>query len=319
MDVLATRAVGSLMATRDGRRVLAVLVVAGLLVLGGFWVWEHHLRPRHPVGPTVRIATWNLRQFSEGRSNIDLRAIADVIRSNQFDVVAVQEVKRDAAMVDRLLNVLGSPWRATSFSDVTGNHERFVFLYHGDHVQELGTPHFIATADAVIFDRVPYQQTFRAGNFDFTLVTCHLYYGDGQTGSERRRREAEALARFARQLAERSDEKDVIVLGDFNEMRGAAANLPVFKASDLEPLNREPTNLSSKQVYDSLLINPSHTREWNGHASAVRFDETTFRGDDRAAARHVSDHRPAFADFVTNLPDDDGPRLATGQVTAIER
>ena len=171
-----------ILANRLARRVLLVLALIALVAFGGWWLWEHKLRPRHPVGPTVRIATWNLRQFSTGRRGVDLDAIADIIKSSAFDIVAIQEVKREGEEVDRLLNVLGSPWRATSLSDVTGNHERFVFIYNGDHVQELGTPHFIATADAVIFDRIPYQQTFRAGNFDFTLITCHLYYGEGMSG-----------------------------------------------------------------------------------------------------------------------------------------
>jgi endonuclease/exonuclease/phosphatase family metal-dependent hydrolase len=284
--------------------VIVGIVIGALLVVGGYYLWYYQLRPRHPVGPTVRIATWNLRQFSESRRGLDVRTIARIIRDSNFDIVAIQEVKKEGAAVDRLLNELGVPWRASSFSDLTGNHERFVFIYNGDHVSEIGTAHFIATADAVIFDRVPYQQTFRAGNFDFTLVTCHLYYGEGAEGYARRRREAHALATFAQNLAARSAEKDVIVLGDFNETRGHT-NFDVFASVGMESLNREPSNLGSTEVYDSLIIEPKFTHEWNGVASAVRFDEINFGNDDKTALEKVSDHRPVYADFVTNLPDDD--------------
>jgi hypothetical protein len=71
-------------------------------------------------------------------------------------------------------------------------------------------------------------------------------------------------------------------------------------------LNHAPTNLGSTESYDTLLIDPAATREWNGAAGAVNFDEIIPRyRDDAEARRRVSDHRPAYADFVTNQPDDD--------------
>lgn len=301
---LAQQLAARLLSTQQGRRALVFLVIIALLAAGGYYLWYYQLRPRHPVGPTVRIATWNLRQFSESRRSLDLPTIASIIRESKFDVVAIQEVKKNGAAVDQLLNVLGVPWRASSFSDITGNHERFVFIYNGDHVTEIGTAHSIATAEAVIFDRVPYQQTFRAGNFDFTLVTCHLYYGEGTEGYQRRQREAQVLAEFASDLAARSAEKDVIVLGDFNETRGHE-NFGLFVSTGMEILNHEPSNLAGNEVYDSLIIEPKATREWNGVAGAVRFDEVNFANDDKSASTTVSDHRPVYADFVTNLPDDD--------------
>src|SRR3712207_5321870 len=86
--------VDELARTRQGRRSLAALAVVAVLLLVAWqgWVfWKSHSRPRHPVGPAVRVATWNLRQFSE-RRNVDVRAIAEVIRASNFDVLAVQEV-----------------------------------------------------------------------------------------------------------------------------------------------------------------------------------------------------------------------------------
>ena len=70
-------------------------------------------------------------------------------------------------------------------------------------------------------------------------------------------------------------------------------------------LNHDPSNLAGNEVYDSILIEPKATHEWNGVAGAVRFDEINFANNDKEASTKVSDHRPVFADFVTNLPDDD--------------
>jgi len=285
--------------TQGGRRMLVLLVAVLLLVLLSHWAWDRYLRPHHPVGPAVRVATWNLRQFSE-RRDVDLRAIAEVIRASSFDVVAVQEVKREGRQVDALLNTLGPPWRATSLSPVTGNHERFVFLYDGDHVQEVEGGHFVHSPRAATFGRTPYQATFRAGQFDFTLVAVHLTWED----KEHRRRESEALAGLAADVAGESAEKDVIILGDFNAQ--SPRDLAPATAAGLLSLNHDATNLGSTESYDTLLINPTFTREWNGAAGAVSFDDILpqYR-DDAEARRRVSDHRPAYADFVTNLPDDD--------------
>jgi endonuclease/exonuclease/phosphatase family metal-dependent hydrolase len=288
-DQLAQQAARQMMRSPQGRMALLVIVVIVGVLWCGKWAWNSFLRPRHPVGPTVRLATWNLRQFSD-RPNINLPGIASIITSSHFDLVAIQEVKQDGEEVDRLLNQLGAPWRSASLSPMTGNHERFAFIYNGDHVQEISRPHFIEDADRKLFDRVPYEQTFRAGKFDFTLVTVHLSYGDTQ----RRTREAQELARYAQHLAQMSSEKDVIVLGDFNEQ--GSGNLHFFEDAGWESLNHEPTNLSSTETYDTLLVDPRYTREWSGSSGAI-----IFNGDSET----ISDHRPAFADFVTNLPDDD--------------
>jgi endonuclease/exonuclease/phosphatase family metal-dependent hydrolase len=294
--------VGELSRTRQGRRLLAVLAAVVVVALVAWQVrlfWQNHLRPRHPVGPAVRVATWNLRQFSE-RRNVDVRAIAEVIRASHFDVVAVQEVKRNGEQVDALLNELGTPWRATSMSATTGNYERFVFLYEGDHVQEIGRARFVNSPQAAVFARLPYQASFRAGAFDFTLVTVHLSFDD----RARRRREVDALVQVAQDVAAASSEKDVIVLGDFNAENPQA--LRPFADAGWASLNHDPTNRGSSEVYDTLIIDPAPTREWNGAAGAVSFDDILPQNqNDRTAREHVSDHRPAWADFVTNLPDDD--------------
>src|SRR5262249_22285282 len=163
--------------TPQGRKILLILVIVALIAWGAWWLWQNELRPKHPVGPTVRLATWNLRQFSPERKHVDLRTMANIIRDNHFDLVAIEEVKKNGEEVDRLLNALGTPWRATTLSPLTGNSERFVYIYNGDHVTEIGSgAHPMRTTDAAIFDRTPFVASFKAGNFDFTLVCVHLSY-----------------------------------------------------------------------------------------------------------------------------------------------
>lgn len=251
------------------------------------------------MGPTVRLATWNLRQFSAERPGIDLRTIADIIRSSSFDLVAIQEVKRDGEMVDRLLNALGPPWRSTALSPMTGNSERFAFIFNADHVESLDSPAFLDIPDVTVFDRRPFVGRFRSGTFDFTVLSVHLSYAD----RDRRQREARLLASCASSFASTHDEKDLVILGDFNEQ--GQGNLHFIEAAGFVSLNHDSTNLGSSAVYDTLLIDPRQTREWSGQAGVVHFDEAIFANDDRRAVQAVSDHRPVWADFATTLPDDD--------------
>jgi endonuclease/exonuclease/phosphatase family metal-dependent hydrolase len=288
----------------DARRVLLVVLLLWLVLLGAWWLWQH--RPARTAAPTtgpasgqVRLATWNLRQFSTNRP-MDMRMICRIIQQGAFDLVALQEIKGDAEIVDRLLVALEAPWRSTSISPRTGNSERFAFIYRGDRLSELGKARFVTQPSAQSFARQPYQASFRSGAFDFTLISVHLSYED----RPRRRAEMAALARLAADLAGSSQEKDVIVLGDFNEER-VRPNLHYFESQGWTALIRQPTNLKSREVFDNLLIDPRFTREFTGQVGVLNFDETFYNNDDQAAMRQVSDHRPAWATFSTVGPDDD--------------
>ena len=298
------------MARRQSKRSLLPVWAAALALLAGVGWWYQQQLNTATVAPatqqsvsagevrTIRIATWNLKQFTE-RPGLDLQTIAKIISEAHFDVLAIQEVKKDGRAVDRLLATLGPPWRSGGISPMTGNNERFAIIYRGDRVQEIGSASFINLADESVFDRHPYTAKFRANRFDFQLIVVHLSYTD--TG--RRRLETQTLANCVIQLAARQSEKDIIIVGDFNEQR-ARPNLSLMADAGWHTTINVATNLSSKETYDNILIEPKHTTQWQG-SSVVRFDELYFGNDDRAASAAVSDHRPAYADFKADGSDND--------------
>lgn len=311
---IASDVARQMLKTPEGTKALLILILLGLLVLAGYMLWEHRPWARRTIPPAspppvattaparpVRIATWNLKKFSD-RARPDLVTIASLIKSNTFDLLAIQEVQQQGQTVQRLRMTLGEPWRHV-ISDQTGNHERFAFLYRADVIETVTEPAFIVSPEAVHFDRVPFMGTFRAGQFDFTLLTVHSWYGDANF-NERRALETQSLSRVCESLLATSPEKDVILLGDFNEFR-SGANFHYLVAINYTPLNFTPTNLSSTEVYDNILINRGYTREFAGVSGVLMFDETDFSNDDKRAADDISDHRPVFADFHTTMPDDD--------------
>lgn len=102
-----------------------------------------HLHESGSVGDrsqSVRIATWNLREFGGtkygGRDDECLYYIAEII--SPFDIVALQEIREDLGQFLDLLKILGPDWGYLA-TDVTdghaGNGERMVYLYNRRRVQ----------------------------------------------------------------------------------------------------------------------------------------------------------------------------------------
>lgn len=87
----------------------------------------------------VRIATWNLREFdspSYGRRSQEAKAyIAEIL--SYFDLIALQEIRRDLDALNDVRNLLGPNWDyiATDVTEGTsGNDERMAFLFNRDKV-----------------------------------------------------------------------------------------------------------------------------------------------------------------------------------------
>ena len=89
---------------------------------------------------SVKIATWNLREFGGGkyggRDFEPIYYIAEII--SQFDIVALQEIRADLSEFNQLIRILGNDWDFIA-TDVTdgdaGNGERMVFLFNRLQVQ----------------------------------------------------------------------------------------------------------------------------------------------------------------------------------------
>ena len=127
---------------------------------------------------TISVASWNIRIFSTGsRDDAELELICD--RLQQFDLIAIQEV-RDREVVNRTLALLGQ--RGAAYDALVseqvgrGVKERYAFLWRQDAVQALGEG-VVWPDDGDLFIREPYIATFRAGHFDFTLITLHAIFG----------------------------------------------------------------------------------------------------------------------------------------------
>ncbi len=292
------RRYGSRRRGRGRSKFIFPVLLAIAVALIAWWT-----QPQYPSGPSIRVASWNLRHFGGGREALDLPLISQIIADERFDLIAIQEV-RDGQTVLRLAEMLpissGQDWQVL-VSEQTGNSERFAFVYDASRIEFLDEAGFLPSRLEI--DRRPFAARFRADTFDFTLVNIHLYYSD----LSRRRGEAERLAAALHSVAVPAGrgERDVIVIGDFNTTRRQGGTLTPFESRGWTAAIDAPTNLGDGEMLDNIVFDHDHVREWAGTWGVVKFDEKWFGSDDDRATREVSDHRPIWTEFVINLGDDD--------------
>ncbi|MCK4742918.1 MAG: endonuclease/exonuclease/phosphatase family protein [Sulfuriflexus sp.] len=265
--------------------------------------------------PAITLASFNVRIYSNrSRDDVELRQIVEQL--SPFDIIAIQEV-RDSIVLDRtivMLNALsGVKWDYLISEKVgRGVKERYAFMFRTDRVQAISEGR-VADDPSDVFIREPYIASFRAGNFDFTLITIHMLY-KSKNASERGDEFAALGQVYLDVQAADPNEQDVIVLGDFNDPpsndAGDKSNKRFQRMIDVVPdlecqfKGAIRTTITDTSLYDNICFQPQHTVEYAKKKGIVKFDETVFGNDDKAALLAVSDHRPIWAIFNNNVDDD---------------
>lgn len=284
--------------------------------------------PSSKLDETLNIATWNIRAFGKGqRTEAAIHYIAEIL--GQFDLIGIIELCDDLTDLSRVLQILGPTWRAVysdMIPDAGGNRERLGFVYDKRAVTFNG---LAAEANAprakkgveylpeTSFWRSPYMASFRAGSFDFVVLTTHIRWGDSV---EARRAEIGMLADWieAKRREKTNEDKDLIVMGDFNipsrtdPLFAAIARhgLQVPKAL----LGAHGTNLEKDKRYDQILHYPIYPENFTNAGGELDFyvDEARIKqlfpgGMTREKFTYqLSDHLPLWMQINTDI---EGQRL----------
>jgi endonuclease/exonuclease/phosphatase family metal-dependent hydrolase len=276
------------------------------------------------------VGTWNLRAFGRvyrswsenpGSPKRNLRAmagIAEIIR--RFDVVAIQEVKRETEAIRMLVNdFLGPSWELI-VSDVTagaaGNVERLACVYDRRRVTPSGLVGEIVLAPTALgdpmtqFDRTPYLVGFQAATEKFALLTAHIRYG---SVPDDRLPELRNLASYvADEIRDRArfqgaEEVNLIVLGDFNiDKRVDNPLFDAFVSTGLwvpEALRNLKTTLGEQaKHYDQIAwFRDDLTLMTEGRAGVIDFAGAVFPELTLSQMSYrVSDHFPLWVEFMTD-------------------
>lgn len=264
--------------------------------------------PRRDLRNSLLLATWNIRELDSGkggpRTDEAIYYIAEII--DQFDLVAVQEVREDLYALERVMSALGKHWRYIC-TDVTlgtqGNGERMAFLYDSRKVSFTGLAgELVIPGDfkKLQFARTPFITSWQCGWAKFSLCTVHIYYGKAVKDDPKRVTEIQSLvkllgSRTKKRKVDRGGEKieipgeNLVLLGDFNIFGREDATMKALidgETFSVSPeLQKVPgSNVDKKKHYDQIACGTYKFRfEPTVNAGIFDFYQFVFREDQDAA------------------------------------
>jgi endonuclease/exonuclease/phosphatase family metal-dependent hydrolase len=170
----------------------------------------------------LELVSWNLEQFPKEDDKTVASAIK-AIRFMQADVVALQEMRSDAALQQM----------ADSLSGFTLAYENnsgldVAYIFRNSSVELLQPVYSIMPEEQRAFVREPLVLEIRhiASGEELTLVNLHLKCCGGSENEERRRNASELLQAY---INTHWPERQVVVLGDFNDNIAEPAETNVFQ------------------------------------------------------------------------------------------
>ncbi len=279
--------------------------------------------PSSKLDETINIASWNIREFGKiPRGEPAIHYIAEIL--GQFDLVGIVELREDLSDLARVLKILGPYWNAIysdAIADPGGNGERTGYLYDSRAVTFNG---LAAEADAprkkdgdeylptLSSWRPPYLASFKAGNFDFLIITTHARWGNSD---DARTKELSMLAQWVsdKRKSKNAEDKDILVMGDFNI---PSIDSPMFKAVTAfglqipeALLGVQGSNLEKDKRYDQILHYPRYSEKFTNAGGALDFyiGEThiaeLFPGGMKKLefTFQMSDHLPLWMQVNTDL------------------
>ncbi|MBW2973463.1 endonuclease/exonuclease/phosphatase family protein [Candidatus Woesearchaeota archaeon] len=253
--------------------------------------------PIKVCSPNITIASFNIRKFSDNsRTDEELKQIAEVL--SEFDLIAVQEVLGDPVILNRTVKML--PGYDYIVSDEVGNvqKERYAFIFNEKIKPTSEGRTYYDKFDK--FLREPYYASFKAGEFDFTILTVHVKYGES---AKDRTEEMKQIASVYEYYQEKdSAENDLILTGDFNTQPTQDNFDYIWQIPDVNVAIQEGKSTIGKtgNLYDNIIFD-SNTAEYTRLSRIHYFDSGM---DMDTAKQAISDHRPVYAVFCTGVDDD---------------
>jgi len=257
----------------------------------------------------ITIASWNLKNFGQTKLNDPERidVIVSVLRN--YDIIAIQEVQ-DVSLelpgeLIAKMNASGENYNVVS-SDRVGRgtrKEQYLFVYDDDEIDFISNTTGFGIEPNDEFAREPFYAMFRAGNFDFYLLTIHTDPDDVVV-------EIPALKTAYEDLQDNTpDENDIILLGDLNaKAPGVTAGSYITMDSIATIPNilftiMEETNTRGGRSYDNVIFQSNYTVEYSDSCGVCAFWTDCGLTEDEGFS--ISDHRLVWAKFRIDLEDDD--------------
>ena len=259
----------------------------------------------------LTIATWNLRNLG---SSSDVLDRAEIIQ--QFDIVALQEI----LSIEGLNNLLAcvesitcDDWDVVTSPKVGegGAAEFYAFMFRTDsvsYIEESSGVYQESSPDD--FAREPFFASFRAGKFDFTLITVHITWGDLASLRTAECQRLQSVWDYVQNMD--LEEDDLILLGDFNRDKPTHSAFDQLLQMGITSILTETgtrttfgRTAAGGSWYDHIWIDARYTNaELTGEIGVGTPTMNTSGEGCATALEGVSDHCPVWAVFDTTVDDD---------------
>lgn len=285
----------------------------------------------------IRIATFNIRQFADAKSNNMpvMQRIAEIV--SLVDVIAIQEVMAGGRPVDVLLQILNQNTTAGRYKAAvspaigrTSHKEHYVYIWDSSRIAIVPDSSYVIQdgqpgAGDDLMHREPFVASFQVRTsptqqnapFRFTLINVHTD-PDDVSGALNELDVLDDVFNSVRSYEyQLNGETDYILLGDLN--------VPVKGLSELGAIpnvislaGSETTNIIRTKTLDHILIDQSQTRSWIPGRAAV-MDLANEFGMTQEEVAQVSDHLPVFAEFSVyeGSPTGAASTVARGDSTSV--
>jgi len=285
--------------------------------------------PSKKTDENLLVCTFNIREFgAKKRKPVSINALAEMC--SRFDIIAIQELRSNLEDLKRLMMVLGPYWKVI-FNDPAGaaknkgNDERFAYIYDSRVVRFTGMAAELLISDdffssgqpnlnASVPWRTPYLASFKAGLFDFILLTVHIQWNSAG-GITARAKEIEMISKWVeeRRVNQKLFDPDIFVLGDFNIPSLGSATFKALKKHGLtipKALRTIKTNLKQNAHYDQIAYYKENTDCIVGNSGNLDFYDAFFtknmgKKKHNAMTYEISDHLPLWVEFIINEKEPD--------------
>lgn len=256
-------------------------------------------------GKKATIGTFNIEWLgTKERTEEDYKEIAQVIKDSNAQLLGIQEVTSEESM-DRVMKYL------PDYGYILGKADRqkVAVLFDKNRVKyDINSIDQLDSLQGGTYLRSPLLVDVKLDDgFDFSFVVVHLKANFDEEAVEKRTEQASLLNKWIKKHLKKSEDKDVIVVGDFNDFL-ESDSLKVFKRSrTVEFVTEEaPEDFYSTIPYNSFLDHALLTSGEKGSmkeyipGSIHSIDENKYpEYKDR-----VSNHRPVLFDVRTDIDDD---------------
>ena len=275
------------------------MVFSGIRIVFLIFIVSIYTLPTTFSQSSIRIVSWNLKDFGQSKSDEEILFIAKTIKD--FDIVMIQEVVAKhpggAQAVGRLaevLNRMGAKWDYR-ISDMTSGEnsykrERYAFLWKPSKVKLIGRP-WLEKQYNLEINREPFFATFNKDGKEFTLVNFHAITKSKQPETE---------IKYFKYLPAEYPNLNLIFCGDFNCPQSHTVFNPIRKMGYLPALVDQRTSLRQQCLSDGCLAS-EYDNVWYDKSKVIKIDAGIIHFylgfTDIKEAGKVSDHVPVVFEF----------------------